>query len=80
MEDGDRLKVLWAGDRVLFLGVLASVFYREENGTIELREVPTDLQPHVRVQQMIDLGIVYKARTVQENIDCVLRQFGELPP
>ena len=73
-------KGFMVGDRVLFLGVLASVFCREEDGTIELREVPTDLQPHVRVQQMIDLGIVYKARTVQENIDCVLRQFGELPP
>lgn len=71
---------LVAGDRVLFLGVLASVFYREEDGTIELREVPTQLQPHVSVQQMIDLGIVYKARTVRETIECVLRQFGELPP
>ena len=68
-----------AGDRVVFLGVLASVFYREEDGTIELREVPTQIQPHVSVKQMIDLGIVYKARTVQENIEYFLRQFGEVP-
>ena len=37
-----------AGDRVLFLGVLSSVFYREKDGTIRAREVPTGVEPGER--------------------------------
>ena len=70
---------LVAGDRVIFLGVLASVFYREADGSIELREAPTHVEPLVRTREMIDLGIVYKARTVEETIVHLLRQWGELP-
>ena len=71
---------LVAGDRVIFLGVLTSVFYREADGSIELREVPTHVEPLVRTREMIDLGVVYKARTVVETIEHLLRRHGELPP
>lgn len=57
-----------AGDRVLFLGILSSVFYREEDGTIKAREVPTRVEPYVETKQMIDLGVVYKSRTVRDTI------------
>ena len=57
-----------AGDRVLFLGVLSSVFCRQEDGTIKAREVPTRVEPYVETKQMIDLGVVYKSRTVREAI------------
>ncbi len=67
-----------AGDRVVFLGVLASVFYRNEDGVVKMREVPAELQAHVSVRQLIDLGVVYKARTVQENINLLLGRYGEL--
>ena len=50
-----------AGSRVVFLGVLAAVLYREEDGTIEFGEVPMALRAH---EQMIDLRVAFKARTV----------------
>ena len=71
---------LVAGDRVIFLGVLSSVFYRESDGAIELREVPTHVEPLVRTREMIDLGVVYKARTVKETINHLLHRYGELRP
>ena len=73
-------EALVAGDRVIFLGVLASVFYREEDGSLEFKEIPTRVEPMVRTREMIDLGVVYKARTVQETIEHLLRAHGELPP
>ena len=64
------------GERVVFLGVLASVLYRESDGTLEFREIPSGVEAVLVSQEMIDLGVVYKARTVVETIKEVLRQAG----
>lgn len=69
-----------AGDRVIFLGVLASVFYREDDGTLVFEDIPTRAGPLVRTKEMIDLGVVYKSRTVIETIEHQLRAYGELAP
>ena len=69
---------LVAGDRLVFLGVLASTFCRNEEGVIELRESPASLRPHLSTRQMIDVGVVYKSRTVVETIERVLRRAGEM--
>ena len=69
---------LVAGGRVVFLGVLAAVLYREEDGTIEFGEVPAALRARVSTKQMIDLGVVFRARTVEEAIEDSLRQLGLL--
>lgn len=57
------------GGRVRFLGILASVFYRQNDGTLEFREIPSSLEAVVKGHEMLDLGIVYKASTVFETID-----------
>ena len=71
-------KGLMAGDRLVFLGVLASTYYRNEEGVIELRESPISLRPHLSTRQMIDIGVVYKSCTVVETIECLLRKLGEI--
>ena len=53
---------LMSGQRLLLLGVLGSVFYRETDSTLTFEEIPAAVKPVVRTNQMIDLGIVYKAR------------------
>ena len=68
------------GGRVMFLGVLAAVLYREEDGMIQFGEVPTALRARVTTRHMIDLGVVFKARTVEETIKGSLRQLGLLAP
>lgn len=64
------------GERVVFLGVLASVLFRMSDGTLEFREIPTGVEAVPVFREMIDLGVVYKARTVLETIEEVLRQVG----
>ena len=68
-----------AGPRFLLLGILGSAFFREDDGSFKLEEIPTAVKPVVKTTQMIDLGVVYKARAIVETIEYLLGQRGELP-
>jgi hypothetical protein len=57
------------GTRVVLLGVIASVFFREQKGRIESRPIPTVADDQLVTQEMLDLGIVFKARTIRETIN-----------
>lgn len=57
------------GTRVVFLGLLASVFFREQEGRLEQRPVPTAQADVPVTTEMLDLGVVFKARTIRETID-----------
>ena len=67
------------GQRLFLLGILSRVYQHEASNVLRLEEVPTEFRPVIKTAQMIDLGIVYKARTVVEAIEHVLRERGELP-
>jgi hypothetical protein len=56
------------GSRFYFLGVVAAVYHKNDQNAVVAIPVPTQFQPGVVTQQMIDLGIVFKARTVIETI------------
>lgn len=62
-------KTTLGGGRVLFLGIIAAVFYREDEGAMTLRPVPTENIPAFTTRQMIDLGVVYKFSAVLETIE-----------
>lgn len=62
--------------RVLFVGVVAAVFFRTELNQIVAVPVPTQTQPMAQQREMIDLGIVFKARTVVETIEAFIRSRG----
>lgn len=59
------------GSRLLFLGVLGAVFVRLEAGQFEVVDIPTAQTPIVTIEQMIDLGLVYKADVLVDTV----RQF-----
>lgn len=65
---------LYMGNRVIFLGIVASVYIRSEVNKLETIQIPTQEVPVVRSCQMIDLGVVYKASCIVELIESVLRQ------
>ena len=68
---------LFAGSRVLFVGVIAAVFFRTQFNQIVAIPIPTQVvQPMVQQQEMIDLGVVFKARTVVEAIEAFLTARG----
>ena len=67
---------LVAGSRLFFVGVIAAVFYRTQLNEIIAVPIPTQVQPMSQHQEMIDLGIVFKARTVVETIEAFLTARG----
>lgn len=64
-----RTGTIVGGGRILFLGVLSNVYYREEQGSLELKDIPTAVRPVPTSREMIDLGVVQKAHTVIETIE-----------
>ncbi len=60
------------GSRFHFVGVIAAVFFRTHLNQIVPVPIPTQVQPMAQQQEMIDLGIVFKARTVVETIEAFL--------
>lgn len=57
------------GTRLIFVGVIAAVFQRTALNEIVAVPIPTHTRPMARQFEMIDLGIVFKARTVVETIE-----------
>ena len=64
------------GSRFFFVGVVAAVFYRTGLGKIIAVPIPTQVQPMAEQREMIDLGIVFKARTVLEAVEAYLVSYN----
>lgn len=58
--------------RFHFIGVVSSVYFRRNVNEVFEGPIPTMNRPLVEYQEMIDLGIVVKARTVVETIRAFL--------
>ncbi len=74
---GDKAGNLNMGSRIYFLGVIAAVYFRTEMNQVIPMPIPTNSVPAVAQHEMLDLGVVFKARTVVETIDSVLK--GRVP-
>ncbi|WP_325437781.1 trypsin-like peptidase domain-containing protein [Pseudomonas nitroreducens] len=61
------------GSRFFFIGVIAAVFFRTEENRVISQPIPTHTQPMVQNREMLDLGIVFKARTVVETLEALVR-------
>lgn len=61
------------GSRFHFVGVVAAVFLRKQWNEIVAVPIPTAAKPMVQSEEMIDLGIVFKARTIVETIEAFLK-------
>lgn len=72
----DKRGTTIVGTRLLFLGVVASVFYEWQENELRLKETPTAHVPTLISRQMIDLGIVFKADTVLEAVKAYLNSKG----
>jgi hypothetical protein len=64
------------GDRIYFLGVISSVFFENEFGEIEFKEVPTKLVPFIKKSEKLDLGIVIRSDKVRELLDLFLKKLN----
>lgn len=61
------------GSRFYFVGVIAAVFLRRQWNDIVAVPIPTVTKAMVQNEEMIDLGIVFKASTVIEAIEAFLK-------
>jgi len=62
--------------RLLFLGIVAAVFFKQEHNRIEMITQPTAKSPVAIAREMLDLGIVFQASTIVETIQQFLREKG----
>lgn len=70
---GSRNGGVIIGSRFHFVGVVAAVFFRTQMNDLVARPIPTHSNIAVAQQEMIDLGIVFRANTVVENIEAALK-------
>lgn len=68
---------LVVGGRLLLLGVLSGVFTRREKGDVEIDEIPTAQGGVSFTDQMIDLGLVWKAEVIQKTVLAFMEARGE---
>ncbi len=66
-------KAITIGARAYFLGVVASAHYSVERGHIIIESTPTGQTAVPLTQQLLNLGIVFKASTVLETIEDFVR-------
>lgn len=67
------------GTRLMFLGILASVYYRETASKVQPIKMAAYKAPGTIMREMIDLGVVYKASTIVETVELFLKNRGLLP-
>jgi hypothetical protein len=67
-----------ADTRFFLLGLISAVAVREERGRIDFVPIPTQREPIIRMNQMLNLGIVYKSSTVLETAIDLLSKEGKL--
>jgi len=65
----DKQGGMYAGSRIHFVGIIAKVYQRVEQGEVKVIDIPTEQKRVAHVNQMIDLGITFKAETITETID-----------
>lgn len=63
------------GARFHFLGVVAQVMYRSDANMVYPIAIPTNMGLAVNTSQMIDIGIVFKARTVSEAVAAAIENY-----
>jgi hypothetical protein len=51
-----------------FIGIISAVYTQATDGHISWQPAPTNKVPVPTIDQMIDLGVVFKARCVRETI------------
>jgi hypothetical protein len=69
---------LFAGTRLMFLGIVASVFIKQDINTLEVVTIPAKDVPIVKTNQMIDLGVVFKSSCIVEVIENFLNKHNLL--
>jgi hypothetical protein len=68
--------VIAGGSQAFFVGVIAAVFQRTQTNMVQAVPIPTGIIHAVSSNEMLDLGIVFKARTVAEATEDCLKKKG----
>lgn len=59
--------------RFIFMGIVASVFIKQDINKIEIINIPVKDIPFVKTSQMLDLGVVFKSHCIIETIESFLK-------
>jgi hypothetical protein len=67
----DRHGNIKIGSRLLLLGIISSVYYKEDEKILDM--VSSKKVPSVITSEMLDIGIVYKSNQILQMIESILR-------
>jgi hypothetical protein len=71
-------KGLCIGTRIHLLGILSSVLILNEKKAIDFDEIPSSQTSFIKTEQMLDLGCVIKSSKINETIEILLKDVGEI--
>ena len=75
----DKEGKAYLGNRLYFLGIIAKVYQRQEQGVIKVIDIPTTHTLYTEINQTIGLGIVFKADTIIETMDNYIKSVSNIP-
>jgi hypothetical protein len=67
----DRHGNVKIGNRLLLLGILAAVYYKEDKKILEM--INTTQTPGITLKEMIDIGVVYKSSEILKIVEKMLK-------
>lgn len=70
----DRHGNVKIGSRLLLLGILAAVYYKEDKKLLEM--INTTQNPGITLREMIDIGVVFKSAEILKIVDKMLKTFN----
>ena len=72
---GQRVTI---GSRFKFLGIVRGAYERGSEGSITYEMTPARMKRVIQTREAVDLGVVFKARTIIETIEQLLSDLGFL--
>lgn len=64
------------GTRFHLLGLISMAYFRDEEGAVKFKDIPTALTPYVTQRNFLNLGVVVKANQIFETIDLFALKTG----
>lgn len=74
----DKLGNMKTENSISFLGILSEVYYKNNKLEIVTTEISKKIKQEVKNEEMLDLGMVYKSKFVNEIIEIFLKQMDLL--
>lgn len=74
LEDTLEYKI---GEKVYFMGILASSYAVVDHKKLEISEIPSSLEAYIKIENRVNLGIVYKEKAIKFIIQEFFKKYNK---